>query len=153
MPVTVTVAQLGDLELAREVQLAIEHVLANYPGEWRASIVGSQANDRWVKVFGPNLFERTYILEGAAGEHRPETIRAWADIAQAECLNPLGRRAWASSAVPPHRPSPRSPRGPGASAARISRPCSDAPIGRRIRIFALARLPRFAISCGVNADH
>lgn len=76
MPVTVTVAHWGDVELAREVQAAIEHVLANYPGEWRVSVVGSQANDRWeLKVFGPNLFERSYTLEGAAGEHRPETVR------------------------------------------------------------------------------
>jgi hypothetical protein len=35
MAVTVSVAHLGDAELAREVQVAIEHVLANYPGEWR----------------------------------------------------------------------------------------------------------------------
>lgn len=77
MAITVTVAHLGDAELAREVQVAIEHVLANYPGEWRVSVVGSQANDRWeLKVFGPNLFERSYTLEGAAGEHRAETIRA-----------------------------------------------------------------------------
>lgn len=33
--------------------------------------------DRWeLKVFGPNLFERSYTLEGSAGEHRPEAIRA-----------------------------------------------------------------------------
>lgn len=77
MAVTVTIAHVGDTELAREVEVAIEHVLANYPGEWRVSVVGSQANDRWeLKVFGPNLFERSYTLEGSAGEHRPETIRA-----------------------------------------------------------------------------
>jgi hypothetical protein len=41
------------------------------------SVVGSQANDRWeLKVFGPNLFERSYTLEGTSGEHRPETVRA-----------------------------------------------------------------------------
>jgi hypothetical protein len=37
----------GDAEIAREVQVAIEHVLANYSGEWWVSVVGSQANDRW----------------------------------------------------------------------------------------------------------
>jgi hypothetical protein len=46
------------------------------PGEWRVSIVGSQANDRWeMKIVGPNAFERSYTLEGSADEHRPEAIR------------------------------------------------------------------------------
>ena len=35
----------------------IEYVLADRPGDWRVSIVGSQANDRWeMKIFGPNAF-------------------------------------------------------------------------------------------------
>jgi hypothetical protein len=47
------------------------------PGIGRGSIVGSQANDRWeMKIAGPNGFERSYTLEGTAGEHRPEVIRA-----------------------------------------------------------------------------
>lgn len=45
-------------------------------GDWRVSIVGSQANDRWeMKIVGPNGFERSYTLEGSAGEHRPEVIQ------------------------------------------------------------------------------
>ena len=57
--------------------MVIEHLLADRPGEWRVSIVGSHANDRWeMKIVGPNAFERSYTLEGSAGEHRPETIRA-----------------------------------------------------------------------------
>jgi hypothetical protein len=70
MPVVVMVAHLGDAELASEVRAAIEHVLADHAGDWRVSLIGSQANDRWeLKVEGPNLFERSYILEGTAGEH------------------------------------------------------------------------------------
>jgi hypothetical protein len=41
---------------------------------WRVSIVGSQANDRWeMKIVGPNAFERSYTLEGTAGEHSAES--------------------------------------------------------------------------------
>jgi hypothetical protein len=28
-----------------------------------------------MKIIGPNAFERSYTLEGTAGEHRPEVIR------------------------------------------------------------------------------
>jgi len=39
-------------------------------------LFGSQANDKWeMKITGPNAFERSYTLEGTAGEHRPEMIR------------------------------------------------------------------------------
>lgn len=66
----------GDSASQREVAAVIEHVLADRPGDWRVSIVGSQANDRWeMKIVGPNAFERSYTLEGSAGEHRPEAIR------------------------------------------------------------------------------
>ncbi len=48
--------------------MVIEHLLADRPGEWRVSIVGSHANDRWeMKIVGPNAFERSYTLEGSAG--------------------------------------------------------------------------------------
>jgi hypothetical protein len=54
----------------------IEHMLADRPEDWLDSIVGSPANDRWeMKIVGQNAFERSYTLEGMAGEHRPETIR------------------------------------------------------------------------------
>ena len=76
MPVLVSVAHLGNTELGDEVRAAIEHVLADRAGDWHVSVIGSQASDRWeLKVEGPNLFERTYVLEGTAGEHRPEVIR------------------------------------------------------------------------------
>jgi hypothetical protein len=33
-------------------------------------------NDRWeMKIAGPNGFERSYTLEGRAGEHQPQVIR------------------------------------------------------------------------------
>lgn len=59
-----------------DIVALIEHVLSSRPGDWRVSIAGSQANDRWeMKIAGPNGFERSYTLEGAAGEHQPEVIR------------------------------------------------------------------------------
>jgi hypothetical protein len=67
----------GDAALRSEVAAAIEHVLADRPGNWRVSIVGSQANDRWeMQIAGPKGFERSYTLEGSSGEHRPDVIRA-----------------------------------------------------------------------------
>jgi hypothetical protein len=60
----------GDSGLQAEVRAIIEHVLADRPGDWRVSIIGSQANDRWeMRITGPNAFERSYSLECAAGEH------------------------------------------------------------------------------------
>jgi len=65
----------GDTSLQGEVRLVIEHVLAGRPGDWRVSIVGSQGNDRWeMTIVGPNGFERSYTLEGTAGEHEARVI-------------------------------------------------------------------------------
>jgi len=73
MAVMVEMQNTGDPALQREVVATIEHALADRPGDWRVSIVGSQANDRWeMKIIGPNAFERSYTLEGTAGEHPPE---------------------------------------------------------------------------------
>lgn len=75
MPVTLEMQHAGDISSQAEVRAVIEHVLADRPGDWRVSIVGSQANDRWeMQIAGPNAFERSYMLEGSA-EHRPEAIR------------------------------------------------------------------------------
>jgi hypothetical protein len=53
----------------------VEHVLSNRRGDWRVLIVGSQESDRWVmNIFGPNSFERSYTLEGSAGEHDPRVV-------------------------------------------------------------------------------
>jgi len=58
-----------------EIAACIEHAIADRPGDWRVSIIGSQANDRWeMKIAGPNAFERSYTLEGTAGEHEPNVI-------------------------------------------------------------------------------
>jgi hypothetical protein len=59
----------------QEVSRTVGGVFQDRPGEWRVSIIGSQANNRWeMRVEGPNMFERSYTLEGSAGEHRPEVI-------------------------------------------------------------------------------
>jgi len=75
MAVSVEMQYTGDSGLQAEVRAIIEHVLADRPGDWRVSIIGSQANDRWeMKITGPNAFERSYTLEGTAGEHEPNVI-------------------------------------------------------------------------------
>jgi hypothetical protein len=39
-----------------EIQAHIEHALADQPGNWKISILGSQANDAWeMKVFGAQM--------------------------------------------------------------------------------------------------
>jgi hypothetical protein len=75
MAVTVEMHNTGDPALRAEVVSLIEHVLSNRPGDWRVSIVGSQANDgREMKIVGPNAFERSHTLEGIAHEHEPTII-------------------------------------------------------------------------------
>lgn len=75
MPVIVEMHNTGNAELQRDVVAMIEHVLSDRPGEWRVSILGSQASDQWeMKIFGPNAFERSYMLEGGAGQHEPKAI-------------------------------------------------------------------------------
>ena len=76
MAVSVEIQHTGDPNMQAEVRAIVDHVLADRPGNWRVSITGSQANDRWeLKITGPNAFQRSYTLEGSAGEHRPEAIR------------------------------------------------------------------------------
>jgi hypothetical protein len=75
MAVSVEMQHTGDSGLQAEVRAIIEHVLADRSGDWRVLIIGSQANDRWeMKITGPSAFERSYTLEGAAGEHEPHVI-------------------------------------------------------------------------------
>ncbi len=75
MAVLVEMHHTGDPAQQREIAAVIEHMLADRPGDWQVSIIGSQANDRWeMKIAGPNGFERSYTLEGTAGEHRSEVI-------------------------------------------------------------------------------
>ena len=75
MAVVVEMQNTGSAELQRDVAGMVEHVLAERPGDWRVSIIASQDSDRWeLKIFGPQGFERSYTLEGSAGEHRAEVI-------------------------------------------------------------------------------
>lgn len=58
-----------------EIVAIIEHALADRPGDWPVSIIGSQANDRReMKIGGPNAVERSYTLEGSSGEHEAQVI-------------------------------------------------------------------------------
>ena len=76
MGVSVELQNLGDPQLCREIVARIEHALSDRRGEWRVSIAGSRASENWeMRVDGPNGFERTYTLSGAAGQHEPEAIR------------------------------------------------------------------------------
>jgi len=76
MAVSVEMQHTGCVPVVRsEIGAIIEHALADRPGDWRVSIIGSQANDRWeMRIMGPNAFERSYSLEGSAGEHEPHVI-------------------------------------------------------------------------------
>ena len=76
MAVVVEMHNTGNPELRSEVAAVVEHVLADRPGDWHVSILGTQASERWeMKIQEPNGFERSYTLEGSIGEHRPEVIR------------------------------------------------------------------------------
>jgi hypothetical protein len=76
MAVMVEMHHTGCVPVVRsEIVAVIEHALSDRPREWRVLIIGSQANDRWeMKIAGPNAFERSYTLEGTAGEHEPQVI-------------------------------------------------------------------------------
>jgi hypothetical protein len=55
MALSVEMQHTGDPGSQREVAAVIEHVLADRPRDWRVSIVGSQANDRWdMRIVGPS---------------------------------------------------------------------------------------------------
>ena len=76
MGVTIDLQHLGDAQLCREIAVGIEHALSEKAGEWRVSIAGSRETENWdMRVEGPNGFERSYTLSGAAGQHGPEAIR------------------------------------------------------------------------------
>ncbi|HEY6351211.1 MAG TPA: hypothetical protein VI636_17545 [Candidatus Angelobacter sp.] len=76
MAISIEIHNAGGSAEHAEITAAIEHVLSDRAGDWRASILGSQANDQWeMKVHGPNGFERSYTLDGSAGQHQPSMIR------------------------------------------------------------------------------
>lgn len=75
MAVLVEMHHTGDAASQREVAALVEHMLADRPGKWLVSIVGSKGSDHWeMRIAGPNGFERSYTLEGSAGEHEPQAI-------------------------------------------------------------------------------
>jgi len=75
MSVVVEFHNTGDATIRSEVQVVIEHILSDRPGDWRVSVVGSRAKEDWeIKVEGPNGFERSFTLVGGAGEHQPMVI-------------------------------------------------------------------------------
>ena len=75
LAVTVEMQNMGDPGVRAEIVAHIEHVLSGRPGDWCVSILGTQANDRWeMKISGPHGFERSYTLDGTAGEHEPRVI-------------------------------------------------------------------------------
>ncbi len=77
MAVVVDMQNTGDPALRTEIIAMLEHVFADRAGAWSVSIVGSKENDQWyMMVTGPNSFERSYTLEGAAGQHQAVVIRA-----------------------------------------------------------------------------
>jgi len=59
MAVSVEIHHTGsDPGQRAEIVAHVEHAWAEHPGEWKVSIVGSQANDQWeMKIAGPNGFE------------------------------------------------------------------------------------------------
>ena len=58
-----------------EIIAVIEHVLDGREGDWHISILGSPTAVQWEMIItGPNGFERTYSLDGAAGEHEAQAI-------------------------------------------------------------------------------
>jgi hypothetical protein len=66
MAVTVEMHNTGDPAQRAEVVSVVEHVLSDRPGDWRVSIVGSQANDRGeMKIVGPKA-----VRADSAGELR-----------------------------------------------------------------------------------
>ena len=47
MAVSVEMHSTFDPGAQAGIRAVVEHILADRPGDWRVSIVGSQANDRW----------------------------------------------------------------------------------------------------------
>jgi hypothetical protein len=75
MSVLVEFYNTGDVSIRSEIEVMVEHVLSDRPGEWHVSIVGSRVQEDWeIKVEGPNGFERSCTLFGGAGEHQPRVI-------------------------------------------------------------------------------
>ena len=77
MGVIAELENLGDAHgCRRTLRPASNMQLSDKRGHWRVAIAGSRASEnREMRIEGPDGFERTYTLAGAAGEHEPEAIR------------------------------------------------------------------------------
>jgi hypothetical protein len=76
MAVIIELQNTGDSATRSELTAAIEHALSERPGDWKVSITGTRASAQWaMKIEGPAGFERSYMLDGSAGEHQPAAIR------------------------------------------------------------------------------
>jgi hypothetical protein len=75
MTVSVEIYNTGDPELQSDMVAMVEHVLSNRRGYWRVLIVGFTGKrpleNEYVR---PNSFERSYALQGSAGEHEPQEL-------------------------------------------------------------------------------
>lgn len=75
MSVFVELHNTGDATMRAELQAVIEHVLSDWPGDWRVSILATREKEDWdMRVEGPNGFERSYTLVGKAGQHEVMAI-------------------------------------------------------------------------------
>lgn len=76
MAVMIEIHNTGKLPAERaEIAATVEHALADKSGDWHISIiVHSAVISGQMRIAGPNAFERSYILEGSAGEHQSITI-------------------------------------------------------------------------------
>jgi len=101
MGVTIELQNLGDAELCREITAHVEHTFSDLQGNWRVSIAGSRAAESWeMRIEGPNGFERSYTLSGAAGEHEAAAIRTLVLKLMPPASLEKNRRIWTSSACP-----------------------------------------------------
>jgi hypothetical protein len=77
MAVTIELQNIGRAVKRSEITASIEHAFDGRAGEWYVSILGSHENDDWaLKIRSHEGFERSYMLEGSAGEHEPDAIRS-----------------------------------------------------------------------------
>jgi hypothetical protein len=91
MAVTVALQNLGDAAVCWDLSAKIEHGFSDRRGPWRVSITGSRASQDWeLLIEGPNGFERSYVLAGAASEHEPDAVyRLIAKLVSASPRKPL----------------------------------------------------------------
>ena len=89
----------GAPAVSTETRAVIEHVLADRPGDWRISIVGSQANDRWEMNYSWAEWVRALLYAGGfcgaarARLHRVASGSDGAEMSSSRPHNQLDPRA------------------------------------------------------------